>query len=187
MRSALKLTAVLTAIIGLFNSCKNELHILAPYKESVSVYGILNPDTNLQIIRINKIFLGEGNAFQMAQVQDSVNYKAGQLTVTLERFVNGVQAPTTKNNTKTQIVLRDSLIQLTNTSNPIFNSNQRIYVTGDRLFHSGTYKLKIVNNTTQSTFTAQTVMVDTVRQSFAQPLASPFWLPIGVGPADPQH
>src|SRR4051812_36753311 len=103
MRSALKLTAVLTAIIGLFNSCKNELHILAPYKESVSVYGILNPDTNLQIIRINKIFLGEGNAFQMAQVQDSVNYKAGQLTVTLERFVNGVQAPTTKNNTKTQI------------------------------------------------------------------------------------
>ena len=185
MRSALKIVPILAAITALFNSCKNDLHILAPYKESVSVYGILNPQDTIQMIRINKIFLGEGNAYTMAQVNDSVNYKPGVLTVTLEREVNGVKVQTTKGSTKTQIVLRDTVIQLASTTNAIFNSNQRLYITSDRLYNSGTYKLNIKNNNTGNVFTAQTVMVDTIRQGLYQPFASPFF-PVPYSPTNIQ-
>ncbi len=186
MRSAIKLASILAAITALFNSCKNDLHILAPYKESVSVYGILNPQDTIQMIRINKIFLGEGNAYTMAQVSDSVNYKPGVLTVSLQRFdANGVQQPTTKGSTKTEIILRDTVIQLASTSSQVFNPNQRLYITSDRLFNSGTYKLKIYNNETKNVFTSQTVMVDTVRMTGGyDPIRWPFY-PVPYGSGNP--
>ena len=73
-------------IIFTLTTCKNKLNINAPYKEIPSIYAVLNPQENIQIIRINKVFLGEGDANVMAKVADSVNYNAGDLLVTLERF-----------------------------------------------------------------------------------------------------
>jgi hypothetical protein len=60
-------------------SCHNKLEVLAPYKESVSVYGLLNQDDTVNYIRIGRVYLGEGNAVQMAAVQDSVWFKPGEL------------------------------------------------------------------------------------------------------------
>ena len=38
------------------SSCKNDLDVLAPGEESVSVYGIINPNQSVQNIRINKVY-----------------------------------------------------------------------------------------------------------------------------------
>jgi hypothetical protein len=72
-----------------FSSCKNELKVNAPYKEIPSIYAILNPTETEQMIRINKVFLGEGDANKMAKVSDSVNYAENELEVKLERFLDG--------------------------------------------------------------------------------------------------
>ena len=180
MRSKAKIIFIFLGIITLFNSCKNDLKILAPYKEAVSVYGVLNPWDSRQYIRINKIFLGEGNAYVMAKVSDSINYAPGTLTVTLERFVNGVQAPTTVGNTKTQIFLKDTLVQ---TATGTFNTDQRLYFTDDRLFHSGDYKLTIKNNHTGNVFTSKTNVIDSVKAFYA-PLSPPYY-PVAYSPTNP--
>ena len=125
-----------------FTSCKNTLNINAPYKEVPTIYAVLNPQETLQMIRVNKIFLGEGDANAMAQVADSINYQAGDLLITLERFVNGVQVSATPTGNKQVITFRDSVIQ---TAPGAFNSTQRVYVTSDRLFVTGQYVLKVKN------------------------------------------
>lgn len=175
MRLSAKLIPIFAAITFLFNSCKNELNILAPYKESVSVYAILDATQPRQYVRINKIFLGEGNAYTMATVNDSVNYKPGELKVSLTRSFNGANALTTVgNSTKTEIVLNDTVVQLS--SNTPFNSSQRLWFTNDRLYPYGYYHLKIENTKTGNVFTSKALMIDSILQpGTVQPLGSPFY------------
>src|SRR6202007_299833 len=114
----------------IFPSCKNDLHINAPYKEVPTIYAVLNPQETIQMVRVNKVFLGEGNVADMAKVSDSVNYQPDEISVTLQRFVNGVQTVATPTGNKMVITFRDSVIQ----SNPgAFSTTQRVYVTSDRL------------------------------------------------------
>ena len=106
-----------------FSSCKNDLQVNAPYKEIPTIYAVLNPQEVLQMIRINKVFLGEGNANDMAKVADSINYQAGDLTVTLERTLYGTAVAATPTGNKQIITFRDSVIQ----TNPgTINTTQRV-------------------------------------------------------------
>lgn len=186
MRFQAKLIIIFAAITVLFNSCKNKLDILAPYKETVSVYAVLDATQPRQWVRINKIFLGEGNAFTMASVNDSVNYKQGVLKVSLTRSINGSAAPTTVgNSTKMEIVLNDTVVQLA--SNGPFNSNQRLWFTNDRLFAYGDYHLKIQNFQTGNEFTSKTLMIDSILMpGIIQPLGWPYY-PVPYSPSNPPY
>lgn len=64
---------VVTAII-LFNACSTDFEINGEYKETAVVYSILDPTQQDQYIRINRAFLGEGNALVFAQIPDSTLY-----------------------------------------------------------------------------------------------------------------
>jgi hypothetical protein len=172
MRKALKIASISLLGILLFNSCKNDLKIIAPYKEIPQVHAILTPQDPMQMIRINKIFLGEGDANLMAQVPDSINYKTGELTVMLERFVNGSKVAAELNTGKTELYFRDSLIQ---TEPGAFSTTQRVYLCNDRLFSDGIYKLTIKNNHTNNVFTATTTAIDSVRLTGFPPLAAPYY------------
>jgi hypothetical protein len=185
MRFSSKLILSFASIIMLFNSCKNDLNILAPYKETVSVYAILNPKETRQYVRINKIFQGEGNAYTMATVSDSVNYQQGVLQVSLTRSYNGGPAPTTIGNaTKMEIILNDTVIQLQ--SGP-FNSNQRLWFTDDRLYPDGEYHLKIKNTRTGNEFTSTSLMIDSIAQpGIIQPLGPPYY-PVAYSPSNPPY
>lgn len=183
MRFYSKLIIIFAAITILFNSCKNELNILAPYKETVSVYALLNPTAARQYVRINKIYLGEGNAYTMATVNDSINYKQGVLKVSLTRSFNGSAANTTVGNpTKMEIILNDTVIQ---TEPGPFNQNQRLWFTNDRLYATGEYHLKIQNTQTGNEFTSKALMIDSILQpGTIQPLGSPFY-PVPYSPSNP--
>lgn len=161
-------------IVFAFNSCKNDLTIVAPYKEIPSVYAIITPQERTQMIRINKVFLGEGDANVMAKQIDSVNYKAGELTVMLERYVNGAKATAgiAASGPVNEVIFRDSLIK---TDEGAFNTNQRVYLSNDKLFSTGQYKLTIKNNTTGNIFTALTNAVDSVPLTSLPPFAAPFY------------
>src|SRR5215203_7429778 len=72
----------------MLGSCSTDIETNAPWKETMVVYGFLNPNDAVQYIRISKAYLGEGNALIMAQEADSLYY-GDILDVKLERFLNG--------------------------------------------------------------------------------------------------
>jgi hypothetical protein len=147
-------------LVLVLGSCKNDLELNAPYKEFPSIYAVMNPQDKIQMIRINKVFLGEGDANQMAKVADSVNYQAGDLTVSLERYVNDSRADVSPGSPGvTTISFHDSVIT---TSPGSFNTTQRIYVTSQKLFTTGIYKLIVKNNKTGNVFTAKAAALDSV-------------------------
>lgn len=154
----------LIAISLVFTSCKNDLEILAPGKESVSVYGILNPNEPIQNIRINKVYLTDGDALVAGQDAEQINYGAGELLVTLKRFATETSetpiATTVGNGAKREIVLTETVVA---TQGGVFNNNQRIWQTTDKLFNNGYYKLTIKNVNTGAEFTSKTIVVDSVK------------------------
>lgn len=185
----MKLKSFLVVILSwvfvmlLFYSCKNKLNILAPYKELVSVYAILNPQEQYQFIRINKVFAGEGNAYQMAQNKDSINFPAGRLQVSLKRKVNGSYAPVVTSSSIYELFLRDTVIY---TSSGVFNSEQRYYYTNQKIYPFGTYELYIKDIQTNMTYTASTTMIDSVKPGYVQPLAPPYY-PVTPDPNNPSY
>ena len=146
-------------IYMLLGGCSNSLSLLAPYKESVSVYGLLNQDDPIQYIRIERVFLGAQNAYTMAQNQDSVYFKSGDIKVTLQRWNVNTGAQVSVDNPATsamEIVLTDTLLQA---DVGVFNQNERVYKTNHKLYSDSQYKLIIHNNKSGKEFTAQTSLI----------------------------
>lgn len=157
-----------TALISL-SSCKNDLDVLEPGEEAVSVYGILNPNESVQNIRINKVYLTDGDALSAAQDPSAINYDTSELRVSLQRFLTGGTTPTLTtvgNATKKEIVLTGTVIT---TAAGSFSQNQTIWQTTDKLYNSGEYKLTILNKKTGKEFTSQNVIIDSVKPNTNMP------------------
>lgn len=84
----------LICIIAFSTSCDNTLDILDDYKETPIVYGLLNKNDSAHFIRIQKGFLGEGNALIMAQYHDSIYYDTAAIDVHMYSQINGVATDT---------------------------------------------------------------------------------------------
>lgn len=69
------LLAMVTAAT-LVGGCSTDLDINAPYKETTVVYALFNQREDTHFVKINKAFLGEGDALAFAQVRDSSEYAA---------------------------------------------------------------------------------------------------------------
>lgn len=161
----LKAAFTFICFVIVFSGCKNDLKINAPYREIPSIYAVLTPQDKIQMIRVNKVFLGESDANAMAQIADSINYEAGELKITLTRFVNGLQTAASPNGNQ-EILFRDSVIQ----ANPgPFNTTQRVYVSSEPLFKSGEYRLSVLNNTTGNKFTAKANSLDSIAYGVFRP------------------
>ncbi len=142
-------------VFAFFASCHDKLEILAPYKESVAVYGLLNQDDTVQYVRVQRVFLGAGNAFTMAQDMDSTYYKPNELKVSLQRIKNGV--PVSVDNPASaamEIVLTETYITL---DSGIFNKNQLLYKTNHPIYDDSQYKLVIHNNKSGADFSSKNV------------------------------
>lgn len=69
-------TLSILAACALLTACSTDLDINADYKNITVVEGLLNMRDSLHFIRINKGFLGDGDALVYAQVQDSNEWNA---------------------------------------------------------------------------------------------------------------
>ncbi|PBQ30839.1 hypothetical protein CNR22_03300 [Sphingobacteriaceae bacterium] len=155
------LCLICLAVIFL-SSCKNDIELNAPYKEYPSVYAVLNPFEKIQMIRVNKVFLGEGNANTMAKVADSINYKQDEITVSIKHSSN-----------PHVILFRDSMVT---TSEGAFNTNQRVYVSNERLDTTGFYTLTIKNTHTGNVFTATATVIPRINaRETSGILAAPYY------------
>jgi hypothetical protein len=144
----------------IFTRCSTDVDLIAPYKETTVVYGLLAPTDSVQYIRVAKAYLGEGNALTMAAVNDSIYYPDSVINVVLQRWDNNVLVDST-------ILVRDESI----IKDPgIFSSQPNIlYRTvkdpvnhSDSIYKSSIYKLRIYNKLTHNEVTSSTPVVEDI-------------------------
>ena len=64
-------------------SCEEDVDLLAPYQATPVIYGVLDYTADTQFVRINKTYLGAGDANVYAQIKDSVEYDPSEVEVWL--------------------------------------------------------------------------------------------------------
>ena len=61
--------------ILMFSSCETDIDVNADYQDITVVYGLVNPNDTNHYIKINKAFLGEGSALDLAADANNFNYE----------------------------------------------------------------------------------------------------------------
>jgi hypothetical protein len=148
-----------------FLSCETDFDVIADYKEVAIVYGLLNQNDTIHYLRINKAFLGEGNALTYAQVADSSSFGADIKVVLTE---------TTPGGSKRDIVF-DTVTLHSKEPGDFYSPDQLFYFSKAKLSENNTYALTITNKKTSYVATSQTLMIHNFE--ITQPLYRPPPLP----------
>ena len=72
--------------LALATSCKVEFSPNVTWQEMPAVYGLLDQDDDTTFVRVQRCFLGDGSAYDYAQVYDSINYPEGRISVLMEEW-----------------------------------------------------------------------------------------------------
>ena len=154
----------------LFSGCSTDLDVIGDYKETMVVYGLLDQAQDTQYIKINKAFLGEGDAFTYAQVKDSTQF-VNALSVELKRFKNGVHIPPTIPLFPTNKPKDPGAFYSLDQANAIYSFSRADYP----LFVDSEYHLTIKNSETGNEVTAKTSLItDITGFTNPSPLGSTF-------------
>jgi len=146
MKKKFIIFALLILLFSIY-SCETDVNIIADYEEITVVYGLLSVDDQTTYLRINKAFLGEGNALLMAKVPDSSNF-LHQLDVTIEEIDENI----------VKKVYPFSIDTIYNKDTGIFyNEYQILYKADIAINDDYKYKLKIENK--DSIVSAETEIV----------------------------
>jgi hypothetical protein len=63
-----------TLVFITLSGCETDFDITAPWKDITIVYGLISQNDSVHYIKVNKAFLGDGNAYTYAQIADSSSY-----------------------------------------------------------------------------------------------------------------
>ena len=135
-------------------SCSKDFNSNAPYRDATIVYGILDAGDEVQYIKIYKGFLTDGNAYDAAQIYDSLYY-FDKITVDMEEYSNGRKINTWRLDTTTAIP-RDL-------NGDMSAPKQLLYVLNHPINAANSYKLVITNKESGRVVTAETSVVGEIR------------------------
>lgn len=138
-------------ILYSFSACTTDFDVTSDWEEQTVVYGFLDASQPNQYIRISKAFLGDGNAYEMAQNADSL-YHQQTISVSLERYKNNNLLSTqtlTKVNASDENIVKEEGI-FANNPYILFKANQPLTANFD-------YKLNI--NTGKNLVSATTPVI----------------------------
>lgn len=74
---------------SMISSCESEVNLMAPYKSTPVIVGILEYTADTQFVRINRTYLGAKNNDLYAQIKDSVEYAPGEVDARLYKLKDG--------------------------------------------------------------------------------------------------
>jgi hypothetical protein len=139
-------------LITLAVSCKPDLNVNAPYKEIPIVYGLLSQNDSVHYVKITKAFLGEANAYDMAQIKDSSDYGDN-----LEVSIQEIKGSSTRS---FNLEKKD----LARPEQGIFPKIQSVYAfetpVNAPLSLGATYRLTAVNKITGHEISAETALIE---------------------------
>ncbi len=153
----MKNAAAVVLFFIFLNACSTDFETIAPWKETMVIYGLLNPNDAVQYVRISKAYLGEGNALKMAEEADSIYYR-DSLIVTMERW-------------QSNLVQESQVLQLCDPNEVpkdtgIFAAPYQAVYKYTLSMHPGNaednsiYKIIVTNRTTGNVVTASTKIIE---------------------------
>ena len=174
-----RLITVIGVLVVVLGACETDIDVNADWKDITTVYSILDPAEKTQYVRINKAFLGEGNALEYAQIADSINYDTSYIEARIDEYLKGELVQSMK--------LKPLWIPRKNDPNsPFYNPNfpyVLVYMAQPKNFYkmSGNdtiwlnpdsdYHLEIFNRHSGKTVTASTIIVKDF--NISRPLYNP--------------
>lgn len=137
--------------VVLMSACSKDFNSNAPYRDATIVYGVINAADDVQYVKIYKGFLTDDNAYDAAQIYDSLYY-FDKITVDLEEYdSHGHKINTWRLDTTTAIP-RDL-------NGDMSAPKQLLYVIDQPIDANNVYKLVITNKETGRVVTAETNVV----------------------------
>ena len=138
-----------------FSSCENEVHINAPWKETIVVYGLLNPNDSVQYIKINKAFLNENiSALTAAKTSDSLYLDSVNVRLICAATGQNILLKRTNEKLKDSGLFANNVNYLWKTHEPIYENQE--------------YVLEVENPISKNKATARTVTIGKAK------IAAPF-------------
>lgn len=112
-----KLLLLLLATVGILStqSCNEEVELTGDFVETAVVYGLLDPSENVHMIKINRAFIGPGNALEIAQIPDSNYFNSVIGTITEVGGLNRVWT------------LQDTIVNNKDQNGVFFAPTQKLY------------------------------------------------------------
>ena len=145
--------------IILFSSCETDFDVNAQWEEVTIVYGLIDPNIEDQLIKINKAFLGLGDALQMASIADSSNYNPSDLLVKIHRIR---QQAFNQYDTISSVTLNDTILDK---DDGLFSTDNNIIYTFKKpssFYNTNSlYALEIINLISGHKVTSQTEIINT--------------------------
>ena len=157
------LLLVITAVF-VFSSCSTEFNPNDEWRETMVVYGMLDQDCDTTWIRVQKCFLGEGNAYNYAHIMDSSCYAEDELEVKIIEWFAEKRDGVLQKTSQTGREFEFTYTILNNKpEGDFFAPQQSIYycVTKDK-FHADIdriFQLRILNRKTGMCVTSETSLI----------------------------
>ena len=146
-----KISLLLSVCLVAFTSCETDFDVNAEWEETMVVFGLLDKSQDVQFIKINKAFLGQADAYEMANVSDSFNYNPEDIIVCLHAL-DYSDTIWTKN-------LKDTIIE--KDEGLFANDNNIIYYLDTVLSAAAkTYALTVENIRTGNIVSSTTELID---------------------------
>ena len=74
---------------SVLTACETDFEVNAPWKDITIVYGLISQNDSVHYIKVNKAFLGDGNALDYAAIADSSSYGDKIEVTIIEKGLNG--------------------------------------------------------------------------------------------------
>lgn len=154
----MKIKNLLFLILPLLFSCETDFDVNANWKDVTIVYGLIDPNNDDQLIKINKAYLGQGDAIQMASISDSTNYDPSNLIVKIHRVREQVF---NTYDTLSTVVLTDTVLDK---DDGLFSTDDNIIYTFKKpssFYNTNSiYVLEILNLSSGQKVTSETEIIN---------------------------
>ena len=142
----------------LASACETDFDVNANWQEVTIVYGLIDSNEEIQLVKINKAYLGEGDAIQMSSVSDSTNYNPSELRVTLYRIK---ELSFNQYDTISSVLLHDTIIDK---DDGVFSTDNNIIYTfkkPESFYNTNSfYSLEVINLSSGHKVTSQTEIIN---------------------------
>ena len=156
----MKYLFLLLLSLVVLTSCETEFSLSGEYEETPIVHMLLDPNDEIHYLKLNKTFLGEGNANDFAMVADSAYFDDVDAVVEEIEIDNGVI------NVLRSWSLKDTLIE-NKESGAFYYPEQKLYFFKEpALDEDLTYRLRIDINNGQHIVTGETELVRNIGISY---------------------
>lgn len=150
--SFLALSGIATFLLA--TGCKSEFDVTTDYQVTPIIFGLLDQSEEYHYIRINKTFLGQGNAYDFAKVADS-------------SYFDQVDAKVIEVGTGREWQLRDTILENKNENGAFYAPQHKLYYfwtdnTNAPLDPDATYRLEANINNGEHIVKGQTKLVSNV-------------------------